>query len=60
MAPNEQEIKKRLCPRCSVALLHEHPEEKFQRQGYKKCVLCGYTEKQEIKTKSWTKIKKSQ
>ena len=60
MAPNEQEIKNRLCPNCKVALLYDHPEDKFKILGWKKCIFCSYCEIQEKKLKEWTKLKKSQ
>lgn len=33
-----------ICQICHIALLEQHPEEKF-RETHLKCPICGYTEK---------------
>lgn len=38
----ETDIKKRLCPECSVALLYPHSNEELAGQGWFKCIFCSY------------------
>jgi ribosomal protein S27AE len=33
----------KVCPRCHVAIMRDHPE---QPHRWRKCTLCGYTEEQ--------------
>jgi hypothetical protein len=42
MSPNENFLKDHICPHCHAAILFPHPEEKFEREGYFKCTLCGF------------------
>ena len=56
MAPNEPFLKDYICEVCHVAILQDHPEEKFQVLNYKKCNTCGFVKQLPVKNNPQDKI----